>query len=153
MSRQRLPIIASAILTALVGTTAVLAAPLAPKAVVDEFSRMVESHQALAAIQKYVSEDYIEHDPSTQGGGRAGFISFIEKTGWDKPGNQAIVHRDRTIASGDFVVVHQHLRSGQTEPVWAIIDIFRVHDGKIVEHWDVVQQVPAKPANTKYPMY
>lgn len=153
MSRRRLRITASAILTVLVGTTAVLAAPLPPKAVVDDFSRMVESHHALAAIQKYVSEDYIEHDPSTEGGGRVGFISFIEKTGWDKPGNQAVVHRDRTIASGDLVVVHQHLRSGPTEPVWAIIDIFRVREGKIVEHWDVVQQVPTEPVNTKYPMY
>jgi predicted SnoaL-like aldol condensation-catalyzing enzyme len=153
MSRQRLGITASAIFMAVVGTTVALSAPLSPKAVVDDFSRMVESHQALAAIQKYVSEDYIEHDPSTEGGGRAGFIKFIEKTGWDKPGNQAVVHRDREIASGELVVVHQHLRSGPTDPVWAIIDIFRVHDGKIVEHWDVVQHVPTKPVNTKYPMY
>src|SRR5579872_1955641 len=105
MLRQGLRITASVMLTALVGITAALAEPLSPKAVVDDFSRMVESHQALAAIQKYVSEDYIEHDPSTEGGGRAGFIKFIEKTGWDKPGNQAVVHRDREIASGELVVV------------------------------------------------
>ena len=125
-----------------------------PKWIVEDFSRMLEAHHALAAVEKYVSADYVEHDPSTEGGDRPGLIKYIKDTGWDEPKSfQAVVHRDRTIASGELVVVHQHLRLGPNDPWMAVVDIFRVSHGKIVEHWDVVQTVPTKPANTKYPMY
>jgi len=154
VSWHRFPSAAAAAWMILWGSTAAPSEPGSPRAVVDDFSRMLESHHALEAIQKYVSEDYIEHDPATQGGDRAGLIKFIKDTGWDEPRNQgAIVHRDRTIASGELIVVHQHIRLSPTSPVIAIVDIFRVHAGKIVEHWDVSQEVPAKPVNTKYPMY
>lgn len=51
------------------------------------------------------------------------------------------------IAEGNLVVVHAHSRANDNDLGMAAIDIFRIQDGKIVEHWDAVQAVSAKPAN------
>jgi predicted SnoaL-like aldol condensation-catalyzing enzyme len=53
----------------------------------------------------------------------------------------------RVIAEGDLVAIHNHVTSGPTDRGRAVVDIFRVENGKVVEHWDVVQDVPAKSAN------
>ncbi len=53
----------------------------------------------------------------------------------------------RVIAEGDLVVLHVHSVRTPGERGRAIVDIFKVENGKIVEHWDVVQDVPEKPAN------
>jgi len=131
-----------------------MAGVMAPEAVVDSFSRLMETHHAMEGVDKYVSARYVEHDPSTEGGGREGLIKFIKESGWDEgKAAAAVIHRDRTIASGDLVVVHQHMRMSAKDPWVALVDIFRVADGKIIEHWDVVQPVPTNPVNKKYPMY
>ena len=51
------------------------------------------------------------------------------------------------VSEGDLVVVHSLFRSGPQDRGQAIMDLFRVEQGKIVEHWDVIQQVPAETAN------
>ncbi len=53
----------------------------------------------------------------------------------------------RVIAEGDLVVLHYHLPMTPDDLGRAVVDIFRVEDGKIVEHWDVLQDVPAQSAN------
>ena len=53
----------------------------------------------------------------------------------------------RVFADGDFVILHVHGVREPGERGVAIIDIFRLEKGKIVEHWDVVQPIPEKPAN------
>jgi len=140
-----------------VSGTAILAdtpAPRAPQAVVSAFSHRIESHQALEGVQEYVAADFVEHDASVAGGDREGMIRYLTDHGWTQPGAvKSDIHIDRIIASGEFVVVHQHLRRAADQPVLVFVDIFRVHDGKIVEHWDVNQAVPQNPANTKYTMY
>jgi predicted SnoaL-like aldol condensation-catalyzing enzyme len=45
------------------------------------------------------------------------------------------------------VVLHVHSTRGDDTPGRAIVDIFRIDDGKVVEHWDVIQDIPAEPAN------
>ena len=53
----------------------------------------------------------------------------------------------RFVAEGDLVVVHSHLVRKPGDRGMAVMDIFRLENGKIVEHWDVLQEVPESPAN------
>ncbi|MCJ7762229.1 nuclear transport factor 2 family protein, partial [Candidatus Bathyarchaeota archaeon] len=53
----------------------------------------------------------------------------------------------KIIAEGDYVAVHSHLKPNPSDRGMAVVDIFRVEDGKLVEHRDVIQPVPPQPAN------
>ena len=53
----------------------------------------------------------------------------------------------RVIAEGDYVAIHHDLKFAADGPGAAVIDIFRVRDGRVVEHWDIVQPVPEAPGN------
>jgi predicted SnoaL-like aldol condensation-catalyzing enzyme len=53
----------------------------------------------------------------------------------------------RIIAEGDLVVVHSHLVRHKDDPGVAVMDIFRLENGRVVEHWDVLQDVPDTSAN------
>jgi predicted SnoaL-like aldol condensation-catalyzing enzyme len=54
----------------------------------------------------------------------------------------------RAFADGDYVILHVHSVRKPGERGVAIVDIFRLENGKVVEHWDVIQPVPEKPANS-----
>lgn len=96
------------------------------------------------AVELYVGDYYRQHNPYA-GDGKEAFISYFESVAQKFP--EAHMEIKRSIAEGDLVMVHVHSKRSKNERGNAIVDIFRIENDKIVEHWDVVQPIPEKSAN------
>jgi predicted SnoaL-like aldol condensation-catalyzing enzyme len=93
----------------------------------------------------FLGPEYKQHNP-TAGDGAAGLKSFIEFLKMKFPTQHGDIKQ--IIAEGDLVALHVHSTRGDGTAGRAIVDIFRVANGKVVEHWDVIQDIPEKSANT-----
>lgn len=97
------------------------------------------------AFEKYVGPYYRQHNPTVADGKQA-ILDGMKQWLPTVPG----LHYEfkHLYSDGDRVIVHSLVTLGPADRGMAVVDIFRLEKGKIVEHWDVTQPVPEKAANT-----
>ncbi|MEU6711843.1 nuclear transport factor 2 family protein [Nonomuraea sp. NPDC046802] len=88
-------------------------------------------------LRTLLREDFVEHSPGNPSG-RDAFIEFIANS----PVARARLDLKRIVADAEYVVVHYHMDPRSGGRGFAVADLWRLVDGQIVEHWDVVQSVP-----------
>ncbi len=121
-----------------------LATEEANRALVVEFYDQFFNEHNIAASD-VIAEDYIQHNPNVPDG-KAPLVSFFSGYFAENPESRARIVR--SAADGDLVWLHVQSTNGEEDLGEAVVDIFRVEDGMIVEHWDVIQPVPSEAANS-----
>ena len=119
--------------------------------IISEFAEIFyHQRDVRRAFELHVSEQlYIQHNPTAPDGieGFKAFIGFLKEK---FPDSRSEIKR--AFADGDYVILHIHSVRTPGSRGRAIVDIFRMEHGKIVEHWDVIQDVPIDPINSN-PMF
>lgn len=110
--------------------------------VVDFYEKFFIDHDIASA--SVVADDYTQHNPDVPDG-KAPFVDYFSGFFAKNPQSRGEVVRSAT--DGDLVFLHVRSTNGSQDRGDAVVDIFRVQDGKIVEHWDVIQAVPEASAN------
>jgi predicted SnoaL-like aldol condensation-catalyzing enzyme len=117
--------------------------------VLDYYTLAFNYRKPAEAVEKYGGSHYIQHNPQAADGFEA-FVQFV--LGFAEQFPQMRIEIKRAIAEGDMVVTHSLLKTSPDDRGTAAADFFRLEDGKIVEHWDVLQPVPESAAND-HPMF
>ena len=113
------------------------------KLVVQFYEQFFNKHEVAKAAE-IVSEDYKQHNPEVPDGKKP-FVDYFSQFFKETPQSKARIVR--TATSGDLVWLQVHSTNAPNDRGQAVLDIFRVKNGKIVEHWDIIQDVPAQSAN------
>jgi predicted SnoaL-like aldol condensation-catalyzing enzyme len=104
----------------------------------------IDQRKPEEAVAKYLGPHYRQHNPGAADGPEP-FIAAVK--GFAQTFPEFRMEPKRIIAEGDIVVLHSHLIREPGDRGRAVVDIFRLENGKIVEHWDVVQEVPETSVN------
>jgi predicted SnoaL-like aldol condensation-catalyzing enzyme len=115
------------------------------KKTVTEFYDLAINQKNFEAAAKFLGPRYTQHNPRAADGpeGLRAFLAFLREKFPD-------YHSDikRVFADGDYVILHVHNIPTPGSSGNAIIDIFKLENGKVVEHWDVRQEIPEQSANS-----
>jgi predicted SnoaL-like aldol condensation-catalyzing enzyme len=114
----------------------------ANKRVVIDYYQTAFQGKPAKAVADHFGDRYIQHNPDAADGPEA-FIGYVDWLRSEHP--SLTLEIKRVIAEGDMVATHSHLIPGQAGS--ALADFFRLENGKVVEHWDVIQEVPDASAN------
>jgi predicted SnoaL-like aldol condensation-catalyzing enzyme len=109
-----------------------------------EMHREVLDKLDSSKVDRYLSPDYLQHSSLAEPG-LASLKTFLDTVKRSSPDAKHYVKR--ALVDGDMVAVHVHVVRFPGDPGLAVVDFFRVAGDRIVEHWDVLQEVPAKPVN------
>jgi predicted SnoaL-like aldol condensation-catalyzing enzyme len=145
MTRIAVLLLAAALLVPAAPIPAAADATLeANKKVVVEFYDAAINRKDFEAAAKFFGPRYVQHNPMAPDGieGFKGFLGFLREK---FPQSRSEIKR--VWAEGDYVILHVHAVRTPGARGSAIVDIFKLENGKIVEHWDVIQEIPEKAAN------
>jgi predicted SnoaL-like aldol condensation-catalyzing enzyme len=117
----------------------------ANKMLVERLYREFFNGRDLSVPEQIVAENYIQHNPSLPDG-RAILIRAF--AAYFQAAPELRVSVKRMVAEGNLVVVHSHWQDRPTDRGNAVVDVYRIENGLIAEHWDVLQPVPETAANT-----
>lgn len=114
------------------------------KQIVTDFYNQIINNKNFNNAEKYLGAKYIQHNPTAADGaeGLKGYIQWLQS-------KFPLAHSEikKVITENEYVVLHVHVILEPDTRGLAIVDIFRLEDGKIVEHWDVIQDIPENAAN------
>ncbi len=113
------------------------------KKLIAEYYDLALNKKDFAAARSYIGASYTQHNPDIENGPE-GLAKFIEWAKTELPDLR--VEFLRIISDGDFILMHN--RGSNSPGTKAVVDIFRIDNGKVVEHWDVLQDVPATAQNS-----
>jgi predicted SnoaL-like aldol condensation-catalyzing enzyme len=142
--RSKTAIAAAMLLAFACGTAVAADAEANRKVVLDFYEKGLNQKDADAAIA-LMGNRYVQHNPNAPDGpeGFRKFIGFLKEK---FPNSKSEIKR--SFVDGDYVILHVHAVREPGTRGNAIIDVFKLENGKIVEHWDVVQPIPENPANS-----
>jgi len=95
-------------------------------------------------VEQYLPANYVQHSSLAEPG-IAALKRWLAQVRKESPHARQTIHR--AFADDEHVIVHVHVVRWPGDPGLAVVDIFRCENGQIVEHWDVIQEVPANPLN------
>lgn len=134
----------AAMLTASLSSFAALKQPHTNLEIATDFIDAIVNKKDFNLASQYLGSEYIEHDPQGENG-PIGLKGFIESLKENYP--ESRIEIKRAIVDGDYVVFHVYSLLNPGTPGQAIVDIFRLENGKVIEHWDVTQAIPDSAAN------
>ena len=115
------------------------------KRILREFAdMMINQRRPEEAIKKYMGDRYIQHEPIVEDGPE-GCLKFHQDMLKEYPNTRLEIKR--MIAEDDLVVLHLHMIRYEGDRGAAVIDIFRLDNNKLVEHWNAVQEIPETSLN------
>jgi predicted SnoaL-like aldol condensation-catalyzing enzyme len=108
------------------------------------YEKLIKGFDPESAFAEHGGETYTQHTPVIEDG-REGVTKFISSLRSNYPDSHMEIKR--AFSDGNMVILHSHWVRSPGELGNAVVDFFRVEGGKVVEHWDVIQPIPATAAN------